>query len=74
MIDLHCHLIYDTDDGANKIGNSIKIIKEAADAGFKKLCCTPHYLSPQYVKTKQENNEKVRRFIENYYKNKKGNI
>ena len=57
MIDLHCHLIYDTDDGANKIGDSIKIIKEAADAGFKKLCCTPHYLSPQYVKTKQENNE-----------------
>lgn len=74
MIDLHCHLIYDTDDGANKIEDSIKIIKEAADAGFKKLCCTPHYLSPQYVKTKQENNEKVRRFIENYYKNKKGNM
>ena len=59
MIDLHCHLIYNTDDGAESLENSIRIIKEAANAGFTKICCTPHYLVPQYIKTKKENMEKL---------------
>lgn len=59
MIDLHCHLIYQTDDGAKTIENSIAMIKEAANAGFTKICCTPHYLAPQYTKTKLENFEKL---------------
>ncbi|MBR3697193.1 MAG: hypothetical protein IKM97_02850 [Clostridia bacterium] len=59
MIDLHCHIIYDTDDGAKDIENSISMIKEAFQAGFTKICCTPHYLAPQYVKSKQENFEKL---------------
>ena len=61
MIDLHCHLIYDTDDGAKDIEDSIEMVKEAAEAGFRKICCTPHYLSPQYIKTKKENLEKLKR-------------
>lgn len=64
MIDLHCHLIYDTDDGAKEIDNSINMIKEAAKAGFKKICCTPHYLVPQYAKTKAENIEKLEKIKE----------
>ncbi len=59
MIDLHCHLLYGTDDGAKEIEDSIKMFKEAEKAGFTKICCTPHYLSPQYVKTKKENLEKM---------------
>lgn len=59
MIDLHCHLIYATDDGATDIENSIRMLKEARDAGFKQICCTPHYLAPQYRKTKHENQEKL---------------
>ena len=47
MIDLHCHIIYDTDDGARTIENSINILREAEAAGFKKVCCTPHYIEPQ---------------------------
>ena len=64
MIDLHCHLIYDTDDGAIDISDSIEMIKEAAEAGFTKICCTPHYLSPQYIKTKKENFEKLEKIKE----------
>ena len=60
MIDLHCHIIYDTDDGAKTLEESINIIKEAVDAGFTKICCTPHYLAPQYTKTKNENLEKIK--------------
>lgn len=59
MIDLHCHIIFDTDDGAEKIENSINILREAANAGFTKICCTPHYVEPQYTKTKSENQEKL---------------
>lgn len=59
MIDLHCHLIFDTDDGAKTIENTIEILREAYDAGFKEICCTPHYLESQYVKTKKENQEKI---------------
>lgn len=59
MIDLHCHLIYDTDDGAYDIDNSINMIKEAVNAGFNKICCTPHFMEPQYIKNKEENLEKI---------------
>ena len=60
MIDLHCHIIYDTDDGARTIENSINILREAEAAGFKKVCCTPHYIEPQYIKTKEENEAKLK--------------
>lgn len=60
MIDLHCHIIYDTDDGARTIENSINILREAEAAGFKKICCTPHYIEPQYTKTKEENEAKLK--------------
>ena len=59
MIDLHCHLIFETDDGAKSIENTIEILKEASYAGFEEICCTPHYLEPQYNKTKKENEEKL---------------
>ena len=59
MIDLHCHILFDTDDGAKTLQNSIEMIKEAEEAGFTKICCTPHYLIPEYAKTKQENLEKL---------------
>ncbi len=59
MIDLHCHIIYDTDDGARTIENSINILKEAEAAGFKKICCTPHYMEPHYIKTKEENKARL---------------
>lgn len=59
MIDLHCHLIYDTDDGSESLESTINMIKEAYNAGFKKICCTPHYLDGQYIKTKEENSEKL---------------
>lgn len=59
MVDLHCHLIYDTDDGAKTIENSVGILKEAYKAGFKEICCTPHYLENVYIKTKAENEKKL---------------
>ena len=59
MIDLHCHILYDTDDGPKTIEESVSIIQEAVNAGFTKICITPHYIKPQYVKTKKQNIEKL---------------
>lgn len=73
MIDLHCHILFDTDDGARKIENSINILKEAYDAGFTEICCTPHYVAPQHIKTKFENKEKLK-LIEEKLKEEKIDI
>lgn len=73
MIDLHCHLIYETDDGAKTLEDSIRIFKEAYDAGFDEICCTPHYLVPQYTKSKAENEEKLE-VIRNKLEKEKINI
>ena len=43
MIDIHSHVIFDVDDGACDIEQSIKIIKEMIDVGVTDLICTPHY-------------------------------
>ena len=61
MIDLHTHLLYDTDDGVENIEESIKQIKEAQKVGITKICLTPHYIEPNYVKAVQENEEKLKK-------------
>ena len=59
MIELHSHILYETDDGSSSLEESIEMAKEAFEAGFTTICCTPHYLEPQYVHTREENLEKL---------------
>ena len=61
MIDLHSHILFETDDGSKTIEESIKMAKEAENAGFTTICCTPHYLEPRYIKTKEENKQTLER-------------
>ena len=58
MIDLHSHLLYDTDDGVENLKEAIKQIKQAQKNGITKICLTPHYIEPNYIKTVEENKEK----------------
>lgn len=44
MIDLHCHLLPDLDDGAADLSESLKIAAQLERAGFKKVIATPHVL------------------------------
>ena len=60
MIDLHSHILYETDDGSSSLEESIEMAKEAFEAGFTTICCTPHYLEPQYIHTREENLEKLK--------------
>jgi len=46
--DMHSHLLPGLDDGAQEIEQSVTLIKELQQLGYKKLICTPHVLSEVY--------------------------
>ena len=57
MIDLHCHILPGVDDGSRNMDDTIALLKKAIDAGFDTICFTPHYAEPQYLHTKNQNEE-----------------
>lgn len=52
--DMHSHLIPGIDDGAKEIEDSIELIRNLHDLGFRKLFTTPHVMS-DYFKNNPEN-------------------
>lgn len=59
MIDFHSHIIFDVDDGAKTIENSVKMILEAEKAGYTDIIATPHYMEGYYEIEKNDIREKV---------------
>lgn len=49
--DMHSHLIPGIDDGSQSIEDSMEMIKELYNAGFRKLITTPHVMSDFYRNT-----------------------
>ena len=47
MIDLHCHALFDIDDGAMDFDAMAKMLSIAYDDGIRDICFTPHF--KQYV-------------------------
>lgn len=43
MVDLHSHVLFGIDDGAQSIEQSIEILKRAYDSGIRKMMATPHF-------------------------------
>ena len=54
QVDLHSHLIPEIDDGSKSMEQSIEMIKELKNLGFKKLITTPHTMSHRYPNSKDE--------------------
>jgi tyrosine-protein phosphatase YwqE len=48
QVDLHSHLIPSIDDGVKDLDNSISIIKQFKELGFKKIITTPHIMSSRF--------------------------
>lgn len=56
MIDLHNHILFGADDGAQTIEESMALLKAAKAAGFSGAVLTPHFmLCRNFVKTIEEN-------------------
>lgn len=47
-VDMHSHIIPGVDDGAETLEDSILLIRELRNAGFKKLISTPHIMGDYY--------------------------
>ncbi|MBQ7352816.1 MAG: PHP domain-containing protein [Clostridia bacterium] len=43
FVDLHCHTLYEIDDGAKSIEVSKEMLKLAYDDGIRTICFTPHF-------------------------------
>jgi len=43
VIDIHSHILFDTDDGAKNLDMTLDMLKNAVQDGTKKIVATPHY-------------------------------
>lgn len=43
MVDLHSHVLFNIDDGAQSIEESVEILEKAYNAGIRKMMATPHF-------------------------------
>lgn len=43
LIDIHCHILYGLDDGAESLAESIEMAKQAEADGVHKVLATPHF-------------------------------
>jgi tyrosine-protein phosphatase YwqE len=54
MIDWHCHLLPNLDDGAVTLDESIEMARSLADFGYTTVCCTPHCIKGYYDHSAQQ--------------------
>ena len=48
MIDIHTHILPGIDDGSRNLEQTMHMIKEAEQAGFKEIITTSHYIENEY--------------------------
>jgi protein-tyrosine phosphatase len=48
LIDFHCHLLPNIDDGPDHIDDSVAMAAALCDAGFAKVYCTPHLIKGSF--------------------------
>ncbi len=48
MFDIHCHILYDVDDGATCLEESRAMLLEARESGIDRIVCTPHCRSSRF--------------------------
>jgi protein-tyrosine phosphatase len=50
MIDIHCHLLHEIDDGAQTLEEALSMVRIALDEGVQAACVTPHLSSPAHAR------------------------
>ncbi|TYQ15983.1 UNVERIFIED_CONTAM: protein-tyrosine phosphatase [Acetivibrio alkalicellulosi] len=66
MIDIHCHILDEVDDGPQSLDESIELCRKLKDAGITGIVATPHFIdgggympTPQLIRSKVGNLKKV---------------
>ncbi|RFU62727.1 tyrosine-protein phosphatase [Bacillus sp. V59.32b] len=59
MIDIHCHILPDIDDGAQTLRESMEMAKLAVQEGITSIIATPHHKNGNYENTKRVILQKV---------------
>lgn len=54
MIDLHCHILPDIDDGANTTEDSLEMARLAVSEGITHLLATPHHMNRNWMNEKRK--------------------
>ena len=49
MIDIHSHILFNIDDGAETLEDSVKLCRDAADNGVKLITATPHFFDYSHI-------------------------
>jgi protein-tyrosine phosphatase len=62
MIDIHCHILPNVDDGPKTIQDSIEMAKQAVKEGIKTIIATPHHRNEKYENHHQTIFRKVEEF------------
>ncbi|ENQ3111485.1 tyrosine protein phosphatase [Bacillus sp. JAS102] len=61
MIDMHCHILPNVDDGANTLIDSLEMARWAVAEGIHTIIATPHHKNGKYVNERTEVIYKVER-------------
>ena len=72
MIEIHCHLLPNIDDGVKSFDEAVNTIKKMETLGYKKIVITPHYIRGTKYNTNNKN--KYRLLLELQEKLKQNNI
>ncbi len=59
LVDIHNHVIFDVDDGPNKIEQSMEMLRQAAKYSITDIVATPHQLEGDQISEKHERQDKV---------------
>ena len=59
MIDIHSHITFGLDDGAQSLEESIGMAKQAVSEGISTIIATPHHRHPSYNNPKSKVNKKI---------------
>ena len=74
MIDIHCHLLFNVDDGAKTLDNSIRVLRNLDSIGYTDIILTPHYIKDSNYISNKKNNLKVLKDLKEEAKKEKINI
>lgn len=65
MIDIHCHILPDLDDGASSMEEALEMARIAAESGVTDIVATPHFRGePEALEMKEEIDRRYRELRE----------